>query len=144
MPPLGSVLDHVRKLQQLLHFDNVQRMEDARVVSSVPSLAHLPLNNHSSFSHLAVLNFIRGGKSYLEVFNDFPHAKCWNGRFDDGSTPKEGDHSRKRGPNLFKKLLYKVYANPGGDTANPGELDETEAMMIYLSHAEPPIPPAKA
>lgn len=46
-------------------------------------------------------------------------------------------------PSLFKKMLDKVYGNPGSDSSNPGELDETDAMMIYLSHAEPPIPPAK-
>lgn len=44
-------------------------------------------------------------------------------------------------PDLFKLLLEKVYSpknNPGSDCANSGELDETDALMIYLAHAEPP------
>lgn len=49
---------------------------------------------------------------------------------------------------LFDLLLSKVYGpknegNPGNPSSNPGHVDDTDAMMVYLSHAEPPIPPAK-
>ena len=49
---------------------------------------------------------------------------------------------------LFDLLLSKVYGpktegNPGNPSSNPSELDDTDAMMVYLSHAEPPIPPVK-
>jgi hypothetical protein len=38
---------------------------------------------------------------------------------------------------LFKSLLDKVYAS-----GNTGEFDDTDALMIYLARAEPPIQPA--
>jgi hypothetical protein len=49
---------------------------------------------------------------------------------------------------LFDLLLAKVYGpetegNPGNSPSNPGHVDDVDAMMVYLSHAEPPIPPAK-
>ncbi len=37
---------------------------------------------------------------------------------------------------LFNKLLDKVYTS-----ANPGELDDIDALMIYLARTEPPIQP---
>ncbi|MFQ6114909.1 MAG: hypothetical protein ACE5NG_12645 [bacterium] len=48
-------------------------------------------------------------------------------------------------PDLFKLFLDKIYgpkSNPGGGSANPGKLDDIDAMMIYLARAEPPIRPA--
>ena len=42
---------------------------------------------------------------------------------------------------LFKLLLDKVYA--GESESNPGELGDVDALMVSLSHSEPPIPPAK-
>lgn len=44
-------------------------------------------------------------------------------------------------PDLFKLFLDKVYGNPGSDSANPGDLDDIDAMMIYLARGEPPIQP---
>ena len=43
--------------------------------------------------------------------------------------------------NLFNKLLDKVYA--GESEGNPGDLDQIDALMVCLSHSEPPIPPMK-
>jgi hypothetical protein len=43
--------------------------------------------------------------------------------------------------NLFNKLLDKVYA--GEKEGNPGDLDQIDALMVCLSHSEPPIPPMK-
>jgi len=40
---------------------------------------------------------------------------------------------------LFERLLKSIYST---EKSNPGEL-ETDAIMIYLSHSEPPIPPVK-
>jgi len=45
---------------------------------------------------------------------------------------------------LFKALLDKVYGpkgNPGSDSANPGDFDDTDELMIYLARSEPPIQP---
>ena len=43
----------------------------------------------------------------------------------------------------FKALLDSAYSesNPGSNPANPGELDNTDALMIGLVHSEPPIVP---
>jgi len=41
---------------------------------------------------------------------------------------------------LFRLLLDKVYG--GEKESNPGELDDVDALMVSLSHTEPPIPPA--
>ena len=43
-------------------------------------------------------------------------------------------------PRLFKLFLDKMFGNPGGDSST-GQLDDTDAMMIYLARAEPPIQP---
>ncbi len=42
---------------------------------------------------------------------------------------------------LFRLLLDKVYANESA--SNPAEMDNIDALMVSLSHSEPPIPPAK-
>jgi hypothetical protein len=42
---------------------------------------------------------------------------------------------------LFSLLLRKVYA--GEKESNPGALDAIDALMVSLSHSEPPIPPMK-
>ena len=41
---------------------------------------------------------------------------------------------------LFILLLDKVYGQ-NSPKNNPGELDNADALMIYLAHAEPPISP---
>jgi len=45
--------------------------------------------------------------------------------------------------NLFNLLLDKIFAksNPGSNLENPGDIDDIDALMVYLAHAEPPIPP---
>jgi hypothetical protein len=55
--------------------------------------------------------------------------------------------------NVFTTLLDKVYGprkkgNPGSDSANEGNLDDTDALMVYLAHdmalarSEPGIRPS--
>ena len=41
-------------------------------------------------------------------------------------------------PRLFALLLEKIYS---GNPEDPDKIDEIDALMIYLAHAEPPIPP---
>jgi hypothetical protein len=41
-------------------------------------------------------------------------------------------------PHLFSLLLDIIYS---GNVEDPDEIDEIDALMIYLAHAEPPIPP---
>ncbi|MCW4043341.1 MAG: hypothetical protein NWE90_06425 [Candidatus Bathyarchaeota archaeon] len=41
-------------------------------------------------------------------------------------------------PHLFALLLDKIYS---GNPEDPDEIDDIDALMIYLAHAEPPIPP---
>lgn len=38
---------------------------------------------------------------------------------------------------LFELLLAKIYAG----SKDPDQVDDTDALMVYLAHAEPPIPP---
>lgn len=51
---------------------------------------------------------------------------------------------------LFEVLLRKVYdskgvkvikSNPGSNPVNRDGVDETDALMVYLSRGEPPIQP---
>jgi len=47
-------------------------------------------------------------------------------------------------PDLFNLFMEKVYGTKDmdqGETSARGELDDTDAMMIYLARAEPPIRP---
>ncbi|OGC82182.1 MAG: hypothetical protein A2W07_03920 [candidate division Zixibacteria bacterium RBG_16_43_9] len=41
----------------------------------------------------------------------------------------------------FEKLLDKVYGNPGSTART--ELDDIDALMVYLARTEPPIPPPR-
>jgi hypothetical protein len=38
---------------------------------------------------------------------------------------------------LFELLLNKIYEG----SKDPDIVDDTDALMVYLAHAEPPIPP---
>lgn len=46
-------------------------------------------------------------------------------------------------PRLFNLLLDKVYGPESTSKSNPGELDDTDALMIYLAHVEPDIQPGE-
>ncbi len=38
---------------------------------------------------------------------------------------------------LFELLLDRIYAG----AKDPDQVDDIDALMVYLAHAEPPIPP---
>ncbi|UCG91636.1 MAG: hypothetical protein JSV97_11240 [candidate division WOR-3 bacterium] len=38
---------------------------------------------------------------------------------------------------IFELLLAKIYEG----AKDPDQVDDTDALMVYLAHAEPPIPP---
>jgi hypothetical protein len=46
-------------------------------------------------------------------------------------------------PRLFNLLLDKVYGSESTSKNNPGELDDTDALMIFLARGEPDIQPAE-
>lgn len=42
----------------------------------------------------------------------------------------------------FELLLNRLFSNPGLDSGSGEEVDETDALMVYLARGEPPIQPS--